>query len=148
MLRKRAGEKFVAWTLMLGAILSWMPAGARADDVTVRVSGMHSGRGEVLGLLCRESEFLRFRCEHAARTAARSGTVQLSFPDVSPGGYAITVVHDENGNGKLDRNPQGIPIEGYGFSNNATGYMGPPSFRDAEIDVDPSHNLFTVEMRY
>ncbi|MEO8653312.1 MAG: DUF2141 domain-containing protein [Ramlibacter sp.] len=31
-------------------------------------------------------------------------------------------------NGKLDANWIGVPAEGYGFSNDATGVLGSPSF--------------------
>lgn len=42
---------------------------------------------------------------------------------------------DANGNGKLDKNFVGVPIEAYGFSNGARGRMGPPSFEAAAIEV-------------
>ncbi len=45
-----------------------------------------------------------------------TGTIELTFEDLAPGEYAIRLMHDENGNGSLDRNPLGMPIEGYGFS--------------------------------
>lgn len=41
--------------------------------------------------------------------------------------------HDENSNGKLDRNFMGIPREGVGASNGARGHFGPPKFGDAEF---------------
>jgi uncharacterized protein (DUF2141 family) len=34
---------------------------------------------------------------------------------VTPGDYAISVFHDENSNGKLDRNFMGMPKEGVGI---------------------------------
>ncbi len=52
-----------------------------------------------------------------------------------PGTYALGLFHDLNGNGVLDKNLFGIPKEPYGFSNNARGRLGPPSFEDAAISV-------------
>jgi uncharacterized protein (DUF2141 family) len=43
---------------------------------------------------------------------------------------------DVNGNAKLDKNIIGLPTERYGFSNDAQGRMGPPSFDAAAIPVD------------
>ncbi len=40
-------------------------------------------------------------------------------------------MHDENGNGKLDKNFIGMPTEGYGASRAARGTMGPPKWEDA-----------------
>ena len=58
------------------------------------------------------------------------------FDNVEPGEYALTVLHDENGNGKLDTNLLGMPKEGYGVSNNAFRRFGPPRFREAKITVN------------
>ena len=121
---------------------------ACAADVTVRVTGVHNDRGQIFASLCQRGEYLRSQCEHSARTAAHSGTVLLTFADVQPGNYAIQVFHDENSDGQLNRNSRGIPVEGYGFSNNATGAMGPPVFSDAEIDVDSKARVFMIEMKY
>ena len=52
------------------------------------------------------------------------------------GQYAISAFHDVNDNKELDTNWMGIPKEKYGFSNNARGFMGPPSFEDAAITVE------------
>jgi Uncharacterized protein conserved in bacteria (DUF2141) len=45
---------------------------------------------------------------------------------------------DENGNGVLDKNFFGVPVEGYGFSNDARGSMGPPAFEKAAFRHDPT----------
>ncbi len=50
-----------------------------------------------------------------------------SLPDSD---YAIQYMHDENSNGKFDTNWMGIPLEGYGISNNAYGTFGPSSFNE------------------
>lgn len=47
---------------------------------------------------------------------------------------ALTVVQDANANGRLDRNAFGMPTEPYGFSNDATGSFGPPSFEAARFE--------------
>jgi len=55
------------------------------------------------------------------------------FAGISPGRYALSVFHDENGNGKMDTNFIGMPREGVGASNNAIGHFGPPKFEAAAI---------------
>lgn len=55
-------------------------------------------------------------------------------PDIPYGEYAVKVFHDENRNNELDTGVFGIPVERYGFSNNARGAFGPPAF--AEISFD------------
>lgn len=43
----------------------------------------------------------------------------------------VSVFHDANDNTILDKNMMGIPSESYGFSQNARGKYGPPSFKQA-----------------
>lgn len=63
------------------------------------------------------------------------GAAQWVFSGVPPGRYAVKSFADENGNAKLDTNLFGLPVERYGFSNNARGRMGPPSFEAAAVEV-------------
>ena len=41
----------------------------------------------------------------------------------------------------------GIPKEGYGFSNNVTGLMGPPSFSKASFKYEGTQ-VVKIKMRY
>jgi uncharacterized protein (DUF2141 family) len=50
-------------------------------------------------------------------------------------GYALAVVHDENDNHKLDMNAEGVPVEGYAFSNPSPSASGPSNFRQAEFKL-------------
>ena len=54
----------------------------------------------------------------------------VEFKDLNAGTYAVQYYHDENNNEKMDTGTFGIPLEGYGFSNDARGFMGPPDFED------------------
>lgn len=61
-----------------------------------------------------------------------TGTMTFMI-DLPEGEYALAVMHDVNEDGKLNKNFFGIPTERYGFSNNARGTFGPPSFDDAKV---------------
>lgn len=52
----------------------------------------------------------------------------ITITNLSPGKYTFRYFHDENNNKKLDTDWIGIPTEGFGFSNNAKGKFGPPSY--------------------
>ena len=59
------------------------------------------------------------------------------------GKYAVKVYHDENGNNERDTRIFGIPIERYGFSNNARGTLGPPEFNEAAVNLNsPQKKIF------
>ncbi len=53
----------------------------------------------------------------------------------------IGIFVDKNYNNKMDRNLFGVPKEQFGFSNNAKGKFGPPSFEDASFTVSSDMNL-------
>ena len=55
--------------------------------------------------------------------------------DLPEGVYAIGIFVDVNRNNRMDRNFIGIPKEQYGFSNDARGSFGPPSFAEASFTV-------------
>ena len=65
-------------------------------------------------------------------------TYIFELPD---GKYAIGIFVDANYNNKMDRNFFGIPKEQYGFSNDAKGSFGPPSFKDASFNVSGDMKL-------
>lgn len=70
------------------------------------------------------------------------------FCNLTPGRYAIIVFQDENGNGKLDKNALGVPLEPYGFSNDAQGFLGPPSFDDAAMLLGNGDHSVDVTLVY
>ena len=70
----------------------------------------------------------------------KAGSVTYTF-ELPKGTYAIGIFVDTNYNNKMDRNLFGIPKEQFGFSNNAKGNFGPPSFEDASFEVSDKLNL-------
>ena len=70
----------------------------------------------------------------AVRLAVDGAEVTTRFENLPAGNYAIKLYHDANGNGEMDTNALGLPVEGYGFSNDA-GRFGAPPFADAAFEV-------------
>ncbi|MBK9492256.1 MAG: DUF2141 domain-containing protein [Haliscomenobacter sp.] len=60
----------------------------------------------------------------------------LMVKGLPKGKYAVQIFHDENKNEKMDFNFLGIPKEGYGFSNDARGFMSAPAFEKQLINLD------------
>jgi len=62
------------------------------------------------------------------------------------GEYAIRVFHDENKNGELDTDFLGIPDEDYGYSNDASGFFGPPSWEKAKFYFNKPEMTITINI--
>ena len=71
----------------------------------------------------------------------------IRFDGLPLGDYAIAVIHDENGNARLDT-IAGIPREGYGFSRNPAVAFGPPRFAAARFRIDGDADMQQIRMRY
>jgi uncharacterized protein (DUF2141 family) len=70
------------------------------------------------------------------------------FTDIPPGKYAAVVFHDENSNGHFDQNAFGLPLEGYGFSNNAAPLFDAPTFAAASFNYDGRYLFAVINIRY
>lgn len=120
--------------LLCAGLLLGLGAAANAYDLTVEVLNARSDKGTVAGALYgSEASWLKDRLQ-GERQPAAARTV-LVFHDLPAGPYALSLFHDENGNDKLDSNIAGIPTERYGFSRDARGRLGAPSFADATVDL-------------
>lgn len=71
----------------------------------------------------------------AATAVSASGRVVAVFENLPAGDYAVKAFHDVNGDGEMNTNPFGMPIEPYAFSNNAVGNMGPARWDRAHFTV-------------
>lgn len=126
-------------------------AGDAGTKVQVVVTGLRSEDGVVRACMTRDSaRFPRCRDDAASRRVVvpADGSMVLEFGLVSPGRYAIALLHDENDNGTADRAAFMIPKEGFGFSRDARVRMGPPSFDSAAFEVGSAPVRQTIHMRY
>ncbi len=123
---------------------------AEAADLTVTLVGLRSMQGVVrLSVYDRAETFLQDDGRIARhRVIVTVVPMQVTFPGLAAGRYAISVVHDENDDGKLNRNVLGMPLEGYGFSNDAPVVLGPPSFEKAAIPLGVDNTTIPITMRY
>lgn len=117
-------------TLFICSLLS-----AQNVKLTVAVSGLKNNTGTVkIGLYNSDGTFLK-KTYKSAGSEIKNNKVVVTFDNLPAGEYAISTYHDENNNGKLDKNMMGIPSEDYAASNNAKGFMGPPAYKDAKFDI-------------
>jgi uncharacterized protein (DUF2141 family) len=63
-------------------------------------------------------------------------SAQTTIKNLPAGNYAVSVFHDQDGDGVFKKNSIGLPIDSYGFSNNPTLFFGPPSFSKCKVAIN------------
>ncbi len=120
------------------------------QTLKVKITDLKSSDGHILYLLFKgESGFPddESKSERQGKIPASEAGKGIIFDNLSPGDYALSVIHDENDNDKLDTNFMGIPKEGFGFSNNPRIMFGPPSFEKCLFKV-PESSTLTIELKH
>ena len=74
--------------------------------------------------------------------------LNIAIDDLPFGAYAITVFHDENDDGKLNKGLMGVPKEGFGFSDNPRILTGAPSFEKASVEFTPENTRMKIKIKY
>ncbi len=133
----------------MAAALTALPGAAPLGSVGLTVMGLRSAKGVVQVCLTADpGHFPDCKGDAAARhLTVPAGAASPRFNDLPVGDYAISLFHDENGNGQLDTR-LGIPVEGIGFSDNPRLWFGPPSFASAHFAVGEQPVSETVKMKY
>lgn len=101
------------------------PNGEDINGLVIEISGLRNNLGVIQFELTDEAE----NVVKTVTAAIDDKKSNITISDLSNGSYAFKYFHDENSNEILDTS-MGIPGEGYGFSNNASGTFGPPSIED------------------
>jgi uncharacterized protein (DUF2141 family) len=145
----------------LVAVAGVFAPSARAQDATN--SGRSGNRIEADAANLRSNDGT-FRCElfNSARGFPSDGKAAVGhqvvrvqnkravcvFQGLPPGEYAVVAMHDENDNGKMDYNFLGIPVEGYGFSNNPRVLLKAPVFEAAKFRYDGGVLEVPISLHY
>lgn len=137
------------FALLLPFLALFSPLTGQTADLRINVVGLRSAQGEVhFGLFNQSAEFPKGERLAGTKVKATSETVTAVFTAVQPGTYAVSLYHDENSNGRFDKGFLGLPLEGYGFSNDARPGFGPPSFTKAAFTVDGNAKVITITVQY
>jgi uncharacterized protein (DUF2141 family) len=83
----------------------------------------------------------------AADVPATGNAVTVSLKDLPPGRYAIESFQDINGNGRMDTSWLGLPLEPYGFSQDARPFLSKPGFGAVAFTLAAGENSQTLHLQ-
>jgi len=142
----------LATILLLSVGVSFAPSslaqsGGQAT-IILKVTGLRSEKGQVKIAVFNSSEkWLGEQPLYSSAINVDGQSVTWKINDVPYGDYGVAVLHDENSNGKMDKNFAGIPLEPYGFSNNVRVTLGPPKWEKAKFAVKGSTTEVSIEVK-
>jgi len=106
------------------------------EGIRISIINLQNEKGHVLVSLFKDGTgypddatkaIRKIKLDISGRRAA------VLFTGLPAGNYAVSILHDENDDQRMNKNTLGIPKEGYGFSNNVVGAFGPPSWSRASF---------------
>jgi uncharacterized protein (DUF2141 family) len=123
----------------LAVLMALLPLCSYAADVTLEVEGLDTSRMQgaqlLVAVFTEPASWLRQpQSGHRfSLDAAANGKLTVTLKNLPDAPLALSLFQDANANGRLDMNAMGIPVEPFGFSNNAAGNFGPPQFEQAVV---------------
>lgn len=116
------------------------------QKLVVHITQIKSNVGNIGVAIFNSKESFLGKPFMKATKKAKKGEMTFTF-DVPAGTYSISVMHDENKNGKLDKNFMGIPSEPYGISLEGRNMFGPPSYDEAKFMVKDKDVKLSIEVK-
>jgi uncharacterized protein (DUF2141 family) len=137
--------------ILFASSISQIPAQTPTGKIIVEVKGFENNNGKARLLLfsSNEKKYFPKDKDKALRknvVPIESNQVVFVYENLPYGDYAISVHHDEDENGKVNTNFLKIPKEGLGASNDAKGFMGPPSFDKAKVSLNKEEISITINL--
>lgn len=134
------------FTFIVGSLFGSMAFAQTTLTVEVQLSKTQGGT--LRAALCpSESAFNSEKGCSFRAMEANGKMVPLTFENVEAGTYAVKIFQDLDGDEKMGTNAIGIPNEPFGFSNNAMGNFGPPSFKQAAFEVGKQPLVIKLKLR-
>lgn len=142
-------HRTLKYGLAVLSFLSAAPASSAEPALHVAVKGARNAKGRIGCLLFDSPDGFpadQKKARQRVLGTIAKGAAVCTF-DAPAGSYAIVAMHDEDANGKLDKNLLGMPTEGYGASRDAQGTFG-PKYEDARFDYRGGSLIVPIKLKY
>ena len=131
-------------TLLAATFLFAASLTEQKRTITASVTNVTSDNGKVSFALYDKESFMKKPLQ-AKSSKIVKGVSTVTFENVAPGEYSVICFHDKNDNDKMDFQPNGMPMEDYGTSNNVMTF-GPPQYENSKFTVADKN--VTLEIKF
>ena len=104
--------------------------------ITVVIEEVESNEGNVFVNLYKSNDGFPNEWDKVFRQEkleAKEGSMTCTFNNIPWGTYAVSIAHDQDGDGELDKNFVGLPKEPVGASNQSG--FGKPNFNRSKFEL-------------
>ena len=121
--------------------------------IWLSVDGVRSAKGPVATTVYADNPdrfLVKNGSLYVVRTPSVPGVTRYCVFVPQTGVYALAVYHDEDNSGTLTRaaGMLGLPVEGFGFSNNPPTLASLPTFRSVRIAIPRTNLATTIHLTY
>jgi uncharacterized protein (DUF2141 family) len=136
-------SRFLFIPAIFTTLAGFLPLPALSSTLSVAVKAPRATEGQLGCALYASAEGFPMVPEKAERQwyPATPEGVTCVYTNLKPGVYAVAVSHDTNGNKVVDTNLLGIPVEGWGVSNNVRPTLRAPKFDEAAFQVNDDTSI-------
>jgi uncharacterized protein (DUF2141 family) len=140
----------LALALACALVLAPQARAEEAGTLTIKIERVSKNRGNIRVALYNGANWggQNGKPTTGAVVPAIPGETVVTLTGIAPGIYAIKTFQDENKNEKMDFDWFGIPIERFGFSNDAKPKFRQPSFDQAKFEIKPGANETSITLRW
>ncbi|MRI00051.1 DUF2141 domain-containing protein [Kriegella sp. EG-1] len=134
--------KKLALLIVFLATVSIRAQDAIGVTVSVTIENVLSDKGTIIAGLHTAETFMKAPGVANTTAQAKVGSTTLTFDSITPGTYAVMVIHDANDNKQMDM-LNGMPQESYGNSGEMNLY-GPPVFNSSKFEVTTENKEINI----
>ena len=137
-----------ALTIGVALILGAAPLPAFAAEVAVNLTGLQAKSGKLYVALQKKDEFLLERgTAGQVIDTVEAGTRTITFNDIAPGDYSVSVWHDIDGDGKFSKAENGTPLDGWSILHAET-LKDTPTWDQVKFSVPQTGKAVSLAMMY
>ena len=136
-------QKFYVAVLVLLSLSPPRTTSAQTYTLILKIEGVQEVKGLMqIGLFNDEEDFLESGSEFRVAAINVDSTVVVAvFDSLPPTNYAISLYHDLDSSGSIDRNFIGIPTEPWGISKDAWRLLSAPRWSDAHFKMNADTSI-------
>ena len=118
----------------------------KTGKLIVKITGIRNAEGNIRVAVRTDENTIA--AAQIAEIDPKSLTAEAVFENLPVGDYGIALFQDDNKNEKLDFSEYGMPLEGYGHSNNPSKRQGPPDFNETKFIFAAPATTITIKLVY